>query len=354
MRTYFAILIFSAMATFLATPLVRRLAFRLGAVDLPSLRKIHREPMPRFGGLAVFFGFCSPWAGFYVLDNRITAAFQDYERLFLALIVGAMAMLVLGMWDDLKGLSPMKKLMWQKAVAAGLYFSGYQVTALSNPFGAPLELGWLSLPVSILWIVGITNAINLLDGIDGLAAGVTACIALSLGLIHILTGDIIVALLTLCLAGACLGFLPFNFAPARIFLGDCGSLFIGIVLACVSMFSLFKGTTAVLVVVPLILFGLPLVDTTSVVLGRLWRGQPLFQGDKMHLHHRLLKLGLTQQQAAFFLYVVTTLLGSAAVWVSVEQTPHSLILVAGLILVLAGLAWLVWRRIRHWFNLNQE
>jgi len=220
MKTYVAILVISALATFGFTPLVRWLAFRLGAMDLPGERKVHREPMPRLGGLAVFIGFCSPWAGFYLLDNVVTETFQNYEKLFAALMLGAAAMLALGVWDDLKGLNAVQKLAVQILTAVGLYAAGFQITVLSNPFGNPIQLGFWSLPVSVLWIIGITNAINLLDGIDGLATGVTACIALSLALINILANHIIVALLTLCLAGACLGFLPHNFSPARIFLGD--------------------------------------------------------------------------------------------------------------------------------------
>ena len=346
MKTYVAILVISALAAFFFTPLMRRLALRFGAIDLPGERKVHQKPMPRFGGLAVFIGFCFPWAGFYLLDNLVTETFQNYEKLFAALMLGASAMLVLGVWDDLRGLNAAQKFSVQILTAVGLYFAGFQITSLSNPFGAAIVLGAWSLPVSVLWIVGITNAINLLDGIDGLATGVTICIALSLALINIFANHIIVALLTLCLAGACLGFLPHNFAPARIFLGDSGSLFIGMVLACIGIISLFKAATVSFVAAPLILFGLPLMDTTSVFLGRLFRGAPLFRADKTHVHHRLLQLGLNHKEVALFLYGVTIVLGTAAVFLTLQQSPATFLIGVVLAVALGAFLWLA----RRWRN----
>jgi UDP-GlcNAc:undecaprenyl-phosphate GlcNAc-1-phosphate transferase len=343
MRTYFTILVLSAVAAFLSTPWVRRLAFRWGALDVPNERKVHTQPMPRLGGLATYAGFWFPCIGIYFLNNLVTETFKNYERISLTLWLGATAMMALGVWDDIKGVRAIKKLSIQILIAVGLYGAEFRINTLSNPFGAPWELGWLSLPVSVLWIVGITNAINLLDGIDGLATGVTACIALALALINMLSGNIMVALLTLCLAGSCLGFLPYNFSPARIFLGDSGSLFIGLVLSCIGIMSLFKAATATFVLAPLILFGLPLFDSVSVALGRLARGVPLFQADKSHVHHRLLRLGLNQRQAAYVLYGITLSLCGFAIFLSVEQSPQILLLGIVLVLSLATVAWRAWR-----------
>ena len=344
MRTYYAVLVLAAVAAFLATPLVRRLAFRWGAIDLPSVRKVHTEPMPRLGGLAVFAGFWVPWIGLYLVTNRVTEILRTYDKLSLCLALGGSAMLLLGIYDDIKEASARLKFGVQIAVAVGLYSGGFQITKVSNPFGQALELHWLALPMTVLWIVGITNAINLLDGIDGLATGVTACIALSLALINVIYGNILVALLTLCLAGACLGFLPYNFSPARIFLGDSGSLFLGLMLACIGTVSLFKAATATFIAVPLILFGLPLFDTTSVVLGRLSRRQPVFVADKTHVHHQLLRLGLNQPQAAYFLYGITLLLGALATFLSLQQSPRALLLGGALVLALASVIWAAWKR----------
>jgi UDP-GlcNAc:undecaprenyl-phosphate GlcNAc-1-phosphate transferase len=344
MRTYIAILILSALASFLATPWARKLAQRLGAVDVPSERKIHSQPTPRLGGIAVFIGFCLPLTTFYILQNRVSAIFRNYEKPVGALVLAGIAMLVLGIYDDCRGADARKKFAVQIPAALFLYYFGFRVDILSNPFGQPIHLGWLSLPFSILWILMITNAINLLDGIDGLVPGVTAVIGLSLGIINVVHGNTLIAVLTFCLAGACAGFLPHNFAPARIFLGDAGSLFIGICLAGISMYSLFKGTTATLIVVPLVLFGLPLFDTTSVMIGRFAKGRPLFQADKSHIHHRLLELGLSQRQAALFLYAVTMLLGAISVSMSADHGSRgeAMQLAASLLLVLAT-GWLVWK-----------
>ena len=345
-KTYAATVVLAALAAYFLTPVARRLALRWGAVDLPSPRKVHAQPTPRLGGLAVFAGFCFPWTGFYLLDNRVTLTFQSYDRLFAALLLGAGAMLALGVYDDLKGLTPLRKLAVQVVVATGLYLLGYRIVVLSIPFDGALELGGWSLPVSVLWMVGETNAINLLDGIDGLATGVTACIALALALINILAGNIVVALLTLCLAGACLGFLPHNFSPARIFLGDSGSLSLGMILAGIGIISLFKAATATLLAVPLILFGLPLFDTASVVVGRAWRGAPLLKADKTHVHHRLLALGWTQKQAAYLLYSISAASGLLAITLSLGETPWPVAVTGVVVLTFALFAWRAARR-RH-------
>lgn len=346
MKTYITIVVLACVVTFFLTPAARWLAFRFGAMDQPGGRKVHREAMPRFGGMAVFGGFCAPWGGLYLVENRVADTFQDYEKLFGALMLGAFAMLVIGMIDDLKELRPGRKLLAQLAVALGLYFGGFRIASVSNPLGDPFQLGWFSLPVSVLWIVGLTNAINLLDGIDGLAVGVTACIALALALINILGGNIIVALLTLSLAGACLGFLPYNFSPARIFLGDSGSLFIGLVLSCVGMISLFKAATATFIAVPLILFALPLYDTASVMVGRALRGAPIFGADKTHVHHRLLQFGLSHRQAAVLLYGLCVALSGLAVVLSLQQSNTPVLKVGGLVVILAVVTWWAWRKSR--------
>jgi UDP-GlcNAc:undecaprenyl-phosphate GlcNAc-1-phosphate transferase len=332
-------LILSAVVAFVATPLVRRLALRWGAVDHPDARKLHARPTARLGGLAIFAGFCLPLAGLYLRQNRVSLRFQDYETLLAALMVGATAILALGIYDDLRGANARQKLVVQCAVAVGIYACGWQITRLSNPMGEAVALGWLALPVSVAWVVGVTNAMNLLDGIDGLATGVAACISLSLAAINIYHDNTLVALLTLCLAGASLGFLPHNFAPARIFLGDTGSLFLGFMLACIGIVSLFKAVTAVFVLAPLLLFGLPIADASAVMFGRWRRRAPLFQADRSHVHHRLLRRGWTHRQAALFLYAVTAALATFAVALSVRQMPWLLLLGVGQILVLCLVLW---------------
>ena len=328
MRTYFTMLLLAAIVSFLVTPLAQRLAFRIGAVDLPGARKIHGLPTARTGGLAVLLGFCAPWATLYLLDNQVVRIFQQQENVFLTLVACGGAMFVLGFADDLYDLHPALKLAVQAALAVAMYAGGFRVLQLSSPFSAPIDLGAFSLPFTVLWIVGITNATNLLDGMDGLVAGIAAVMALSLAMINILGGNVLVALLTFSLAGAVLGFLPYNFTPARIFLGDSGSLFIGLVMAGISTLSFFKAATATLIVIPVLLFALPLVDTTQVVIGRLRRGQHPFAPDKSHVHHRLMRLGLDQRQAAVFLYVVTLFLGVASIILSWRITTTAFMILA--------------------------
>jgi UDP-GlcNAc:undecaprenyl-phosphate GlcNAc-1-phosphate transferase len=347
-RTYLVMLVVSAAGSYLFTPLAKALAARWGAVDLPNPRKIHKTPMPRLGGVAVFLGFCLPWAGMYLVDNFVTSYFREYEKLFAALLGAAAAMLGLGIYDDCKGADATKKFLVQTAVAVLLYFAGFRIDEVTNPFGDhPIQLGWFGLPLTVLWIVGVTNSINLLDGIDGLVSGVTFLIAVSLAIINALHGNVLLALLTVCLAGACIGFLPHNHFPARIFLGDSGSLTIGIVLACVGVISLFRnGTTSAaanpVISVPLILFGLPLFDTARVMVVRLLRGVSMFSPDKNHVHHRLLALGLSQKHAAWVLYFVTAGLCAAGVLISsLSDSTHQfqLSLVFALLAVAAYIFW---------------
>jgi len=316
MRTYFTMLLLASVVSFLVTPLARRLAFAIGAVDRPDPRKIHRLPTARLGGLAVLLGFYSPLLTLFFLDNQVGRIFLGQKEAILTLMGCSLAMFIVGAIDDVYGLSAGRKLVLQIGVAAAMYHGGFRITVLSIPFGGAWQLGWLALPVTVLWIVGLTNATNLLDGMDGLVAGVAAVLALSLAMINIVGGNIVVALLTFALAGATLGFLPYNFVPARIFLGDSGSLFVGIVMAGISTLSLFKAATAALVLVPVLLFALPLFDTAQVVIGRLRRGQHPFSPDKTHVHHRLLDLGLNQKQAATLLYAITLFLGVSAILLS--------------------------------------
>lgn len=324
----------AALVTYLLTPVAKRIAFLLGAVDQPGERKIHKVPMARLGGLAVFAGFCAPWVALYFLGNRISLIFQDYERLFGSLMTGATMMFVLGFYDDVRGANAQKKFLVQVFTAVLLWFNGFRITEVSVPFSGVWHLGMLSLPFSVLWIVGITNAMNLLDGIDGLVSGVTVCIALSLGIINIYYGKVLIALLTLCLAGACLGFLPHNFSPAKIFMGDAGSLFIGMVLSCIGVLSLFKVVTTTFVAVPVLMFGLPLYDTLSVMLGRAMRGKHIFQADKTHIHHRLLQLGWHQKKAVFFLYGICLVLSFLAIDITINQNSSNLLFGLGLLLVI--------------------
>lgn len=344
MKTYFATLIIAALVTFLVTPFVRRLAFRYGAVDEPSERKVHRGIIPRLGGIGIYLGVMIPIPFIFLLDNQIAMDLTMDRQLLVVLFTGATIILGLGIYDDFKDAKPLVKLLFQTGVALILFFGGFQIESLKLPGGEEMELPLaLSLMLSVLWIVGITNAINLLDGIDGLVSGVTAFISLALAIINVASmEDKLIAVLTLALAGACIGFLPYNFSPARIFLGDSGSLLIGVFLACIGISALFKSSTgnSGLLIIPMILFGLPLFDTTSVMITRARKGRSLFQADKNHVHHRLLSKGLSQKQASYLLYTVSATLSFLAVLFSWQQTPE--IIMGGICVLIAVIFWLIW------------
>ncbi len=319
-KTYLAMLVISGLGSWSLTPLAIRLAWRWGAVDQPGGRKVHLHARPRLGGMAVFLGFFLPWIGLYFIHNPVSEKFRDFETLFAGLVLGATAMLLLGIYDDIKGANALTKFSVQITVSVALFFFGYSIDEVQNPWGGLIAIPpWLSLPITVLWLVGVTNAINLLDGIDGLVSGVTAVLATSLAVINVLSNEIVPALLTLCLAGACLGFLLWNHAPARIFLGDSGSLTIGMVLACISIITLFDAgarRASPLLSVPFILFSLPVFDTFRVMASRIFKGVSPFQADKNHVHHHLLALGMNHRQAAWTLYVVAAGTGAFAVALS--------------------------------------
>ncbi|MBQ6465226.1 MAG: undecaprenyl/decaprenyl-phosphate alpha-N-acetylglucosaminyl 1-phosphate transferase [Oscillospiraceae bacterium] len=285
------------------TPAVKILAETLGAVDQPGGRRIHDHPIPRMGGLAICLAFLSA----ALLLARLS-------RAVVGTLLGALIIALMGAADDLVQLSPRKKLAVQCAAALTAMACGVRIEFISTPAGAEpfLALGKLSGPLTLLWLVGCTNAVNLIDGLDGLAAGVSAISSLTLFEAALLAGQPNAALLLAALTGACLGFLPYNFHPAVIFMGDLGSQFLGFVLACVSVIGAFKLQTALTFAVPVLSLALPLADTVCSFFRRLLHGQSPFHADRGHFHHRLLALGFSQKQAAAVLYAASALSGLAA------------------------------------------
>ncbi|MGI6286440.1 putative undecaprenyl-phosphate N-acetylglucosaminyl 1-phosphate transferase [Moorella humiferrea] len=319
-------LILAGAVSFGLTPLLCRLAPRLGAVDKPDARKIHRGLMPRLGGVAIYAGFV---AAFCFLGYRES----EYTGLFLG---GTLIMLV-GLVDDIKNISPRLKLLGQIAAAALLVAFGVRVEFLTNPFDGLLMLGKLAVPVTIFWIVGVTNALNLVDGLDGLAAGTSFIAAVTIAVVAWLNGEGEVALLSLALAASVLGFLPFNFHPARTFMGDCGSMFLGFNLASLAVIGLTKSATVISLFIPVVILGLPILDTFLAIVRRLYNHRPIFAPDKGHLHHCLLAQGLTQRQAVAVIYLVNACLGASAVLLTRLTTDQGVLILVGLaVLILLG------------------
>lgn len=297
------------------TPLVRRVALAVGAVDQPGGRHVHDRPIPRLGGLAVLVGTggalaLASWGG--VDLGALLAAYGWHSGWLLA---GALTVALVGAVDDIVGLGPLAKLGWQLLAGAMALAGGYGFSAVTNPLGGGvIDFGWLGPLVTLLWVVGVTNAFNLIDGLDGLAAGVGLIASLTLVAVSLIEQRPDAALLACALAGGLAGFLFFNFNPATIFLGDSGSLLLGYALAVLSIQSLQKGTTTVLITVPLLALGLPLMDVALAVLRRsLAAGAgAIFRADAAHIHHRLLGRGLSQRRAVLVLYAVCVALSALA------------------------------------------
>jgi UDP-GlcNAc:undecaprenyl-phosphate GlcNAc-1-phosphate transferase len=292
------------------TPPIRDVARRRGFLDRPDGdRKHHSQPVPRLGGLAVYLAFVLALA-FYAAAAPAEAWTGPLADAYVSLVVAATAVMAVGLLDDLVGVAPISKILVQAAAGGYLYGHGYRIELLSNPFGEILALGPLSLPLTLLWFVGMSNALNLIDGLDGLAAGV-GLFAVSASFVAALVnerGEI--ALFSVALAGALLGFLRFNFAPASIFLGDCGSLFLGFTLAALAVRGSMKSSTAIAVFAPLLALALPILDTAFAMLRRLVRRKGLFEADSEHIHHRMLRHGLAPIRVVFTLYAVAALFGA--------------------------------------------
>jgi UDP-GlcNAc:undecaprenyl-phosphate GlcNAc-1-phosphate transferase len=299
------------------TPVVRSVAVRAGALDQAlSSRKIHGRPIPRFGGIAVVAASFAPLVGLFFLDTGVGRLFWDDPVRAAALLAGSAAMLGLGIYDDLRGSGARTKLTVQVAVALGMWWAGYRVDHLANPFGAPIALGLLSLPFTVFWIVGVTNAVNLIDGLDGLASGVTLAAMSAIFWLAWHSNAYLMALFMAALGGSLLGFLRYNFNPASIFLGDSGSLFLGFFLATTALATSHKSPATVALLVPIVALGLPIGDTLLAMTRRAARGQSIFSADRSHVHHRLLDMGLSHRATVIVLYALCVILAGVAVGLS--------------------------------------
>jgi UDP-GlcNAc:undecaprenyl-phosphate/decaprenyl-phosphate GlcNAc-1-phosphate transferase len=346
---WLAALALPAALVFLLTPLVIPFAFRVGAVDRPTERKIHVGVKPRLGGVAVFAGFAATVTFFRLFAPGLPFPTWAEGQQGMILAVSGIVVLGLGIWDDLKPLRPSHKFLVQLVLSSAIYFAGFRIDGITSLFEEGLvNVGVFDYLLTVTWMIGVTNAINLIDGLDGLASGVSAIAALTIAAVALLKGDPGTGLITLMLCGAILGFLPYNFNPAKIFLGDSGSLFIGLTLALVSTQSSTKSPTAFSILMPVLALGLPIMDTLLSMLRRLtgsfltgtnrgkglaFRVQALFHPDRGHIHHRLIALGFTHRKAVVFLYFVSSVLGVFAFLVTVVNN-----VAASVVMVILGIA----------------
>ncbi|MFY9612158.1 MAG: MraY family glycosyltransferase [Tissierellaceae bacterium] len=305
--------------TTIFTPLVRSLALRVGAIDIPKdERRIHKRPMPLMGGFAIYLGILFSFILFLPMETSLTS-----------ILLGGTIILVSGIIDDIRGLKPMYKILFQVLACLVIIFGGVKIDFISNPFSqnsSLLYLRWLSLPITLFWTIGITNTINLIDGLDGLAAGVSMIASLSLMLVAERLGLTDITILSSMVAGACLGFLPYNFNPARIFMGDTGALLLGFLLAAISIEGVMKSVATIALVVPILILGVPIFDTTYAIIRRLLNGQPVRIADKSHLHHRLLAKGYNQRKTVLILYGFSLILGCSAIIVAINNSNQAVYL----------------------------
>ncbi len=286
------------------TPIVCRVALKLGAVDAPAARRVHTRAVPRLGGIAIVVAFYLPLAALFALDSSSARQLFANPRMVAGIAAGALLVAGIGLWDDVAGLGAKRKLLFQCAAACIAFAGGLRIQGITLPVIGQLDFGWFALPVTILWIVGIINALNLIDGLDGLAGGIAFFACVTNFVVAELAGNVLTCLVCATLAGGILGFLFYNFNPAKIFMGDCGSMFLGFILACAALLGAGtqKSPTVIAILVPLLAMGLPVMDMLFAIARRFLERRSIFAADRGHIHHRLLDIGITHRRAVMMLY----------------------------------------------------
>ena len=329
-KVMLAILI-AFVVSFALTPVVKILAQKVGAMDVPGeARRVHDHPIPRMGGLAIFLGF--------IVSMLL---FVDITQEVRGILLGSIIIVITGVIDDIISLRAWTKFLIQILSAVIAVLHGVVINVVSNPnvFSSQeaIVLGWLAIPLTVLWIVGITNSVNLIDGLDGLAVGVSTISCVTILVVALLVSEPNVALIVAALAGACIGFMPYNMNPAKMFMGDTGATFLGYILATMSIQGLFKFYAIISFAVPFLILGLPIFDTAFAFIRRIAHGQSPMHADRSHIHHRLIDMGLSQKQAVASLYVISAILGLSAVVLTTSNEWKALLFFVALC-VAAGVA----------------
>ncbi|HER0773901.1 TPA: undecaprenyl/decaprenyl-phosphate alpha-N-acetylglucosaminyl 1-phosphate transferase [Streptococcus pyogenes] len=334
---YILVLIGALLMSLFLTPLVRFLAFRVGAVDNPNARRVNKVPMPTSGGLAIFMSFLVASLGLIPIASKGAMFFgQTYFSYILPVVIGATVITLTGFLDDLYELSPKLKMFGILIGAVIVWaFTDFKFDSFKIPFGGPLLVfgPFLTLFLTVLWIVSITNAINLIDGLDGLVSGVSIISLVTMAIVSYFflpQKDFFLTLTILVLISAIAGFFPYNYHPAMIYLGDTGALFIGFMIGVLSLQGL-KNSTAVAVVTPVIILGVPIMDTIVAIIRRSLSGQKFYEPDKMHLHHRLLSMGFTHRGAVLVVYGITMLFSLISLLLNVSSRIGGVLLMLGLL-----------------------
>jgi len=326
MNNIFLIGFLAVIISFLITPLIRKIACKFSVVSIPKdKRRVHNKTMPLMGGLAIYISFL-----ICMLLKRGVISHSE-----IGILIGASIIAFYGILDDKFELRPLYKLAFQILATLVLMYFGIKINNLTNPFsvgGNFIPMNWVSYPLTLFWVVGITNAVNLIDGLDGLAAGIACIASLTIFVIALINGRDEAAFLTIILSGAIIGFLPYNFNPASIFMGEVGSALLGFLLAAISMEGAFKSAAGFVIAVPILALGVPIYDTLFAIVRRKINGKPISVADKGHLHHRLLAMGLSQRQSVVIMYLISAFLGGVAI-IAMQISPRSSYLLLGIVVV---------------------
>lgn len=338
MTSFFVAFTVAGVVGSILTPLVRRFALHIGAVAHPGGRHIHNQTVARLGGLAICMAVLTPLLGLLFVESAVAEAFTRERGKVLGLLAGGVILCAVGVIDDIRGLRALHKLYFQIAVALLAFACGFRIQAISLPFVNSLDMGVFALPITIVWIVGIINAVNLIDGLDGLAAGVVFFAGLTNFIIACISGSTFVAVVMAATLGAVIGFLFYNFNPARIFMGDSGSYFLGYVLAVMSLSgATTKASTAVSLLVPVVALGVPIFDTLFAMVRRILEKRSIFSPDRGHIHHRLLDMGITHRRAVLIIYGVSIVFTVSAIAISLGRSWHVGLAMLAASVVLVGL-----------------
>jgi UDP-GlcNAc:undecaprenyl-phosphate GlcNAc-1-phosphate transferase len=321
MKTILSAMVVATATSAALTPVVRRLGIRVGAVSHPGGRHIHQTPIPRLGGLSIGIAFFAPLLLLCFVKSSVATVFRAEAQRSIGLLLGAILMTTVGALDDWRGVRALYKLYVQIAAGVIAFAFGFRIGAVQLPVVGVLEMGVFELPITVLWIIAIVNAVNLIDGLDGLAGGVVFFAAFTNLVVAYLSNSVFVSLLMASLLGAVLGFLFYNFNPARIFMGDSGSYFLGFILATSSITGqLQKASTAVALLVPIVSLGVPILDTMLAIVRRFLQRRSIFSPDRGHIHHRLLDMGLTHRRAVLLIYGVCLTFASAAIAIALGRS----------------------------------
>ena len=320
---YLAAFITTLILSLTITPVVINLAHKLNFIDQPGERKINTRVVATAGGTAIYLAFIIPLRFFLPANQTVKG-----------IIIGGTFMLLLGLLDDKFEISAPVKFSGQIIGALILIYYGVKINFITNPFGGFIYLGIYAVPFTVFWIVSIINTINLIDGLDGLAAGVSIIAVLTLFAVALQENQVIAPMLAVLLAGSCFGFLKYNFNPAKIFMGDTGAMFIGYIIAAVSITGALKSAAAVTIFVPMLALAIPILDTTFAIVRRIFNDRPIGEADHGHIHHRLLAIGMNQRQAVISVYIISAILGAVAFIINGIKFDHALIIFISVILII--------------------